>query len=168
MIYVWLTAALSAVALGGWMGYTYMDGKVVRAEVRANDAEEISRLQAKATKAELIKEVIVTNYVNKIIKVPGELREVIKTVTITSPPVACVSAASGVPTLNGTVRLLHDSIARKASSAYASAPVADGAAAASEDITVKDFIDGIADNYTICAENALKLKYLQQYELDKQ
>lgn len=168
MIYVWLTAALSAVALGGWMGYTYMDGKVVRAEVRANDAEEISRLQAKATKAELIKEVIVTNYVNKIIKVPGAIRETIIHVESTQPSVACATVPSGVATLNGTVRLLHDSIARKASSAYASAPVADGAAAASEDITVKDFIDGIADNYTICAENALKLKYLQQYELDKQ
>jgi hypothetical protein len=67
--------------------------------------------------------------------------------------------------LNNTARLLHDAAARKASSLYESAPVANDAAATAESITVEALIDGVASNYAICALNAIQLKSLQAHVL---
>lgn len=160
MIYIYLAIALALTTAGGWVGYTFMDGKVVRAQAATALATETARLYAKSTAAEKAKEVIVTKYVKQIVQVPGELREIVKTITLESPPITC---EAGTAALSGTFRLLHDRIAATASAAYATPSVVAGAAPSPLPVTVDELIEGITDNYAVCAENALKLKSLQEY-----
>lgn len=162
MIYVYIAIALALTSAGGWLGYTYMDGKVVRAEAATELANETSRLYAKSNKQERAKEVIVTKYVTQLVKVPGEIREIIKEVE--SANIACIqNTATGMAMLDSSFRVLHDKIAATATAAYAGPKAADGTAPPPTGVTPEEVLTGVADNYAICAENALKLVNLQAY-----
>lgn len=160
MIYVYAIVAAALVSFGGYAGYRVMDGKVERAEQATKQASLRAHSYAEARDREIVKEKIVTKFVDRQVVLQGAIREIVKEVPVR---LACETSPAGLAVLPGEFRLLHDKLAATASAAYAPARPPDAATPAAQSIAPGEVLDGVAANYANCAFNAVQLMALQDY-----
>ena len=163
MVWVYAVIAATLIGFGGWGGYRFMDGKVERMRVE-RDAASVERDAANASAhrwqeardREVITVKTVTQYVDRVVKLQGETRDVIKEIPV---KIGCTEV-DGTAMLAGAWRLSHDAGVSLANGT-ARTPYEPGKTLEAVAATVA--VETVIENYATCRENAIKLTSLQDW-----
>lgn len=156
-VQLYIAAAIAAVALGGWLGYRWMEARLLKAEAegKAWKASALGEREARVRQAEGYK--YVDRYIDRVQVIEGEVREIIKEIPV---EIACTTKPDGTAYLSSDWRVLHDAAVSLANGAPR---VPDAARATAEGVTPRTAVETVVENYATCAKNAKQLDELSAW-----
>ena len=156
MVWVYAVIAATLIGFGGWSGYRFMDGKVERMRAERDEATRSAHRWQEARDREVITVKTVTQYVDRVVKLQGETRDVIKEIPV---KIGCTEV-DGTAMLAGAWRLSHDAGVSLANGTTRT-PYEPGKTPEAVAATVA--VETVIENYATCRETAIKLTSLQDW-----